>query len=368
MYRKLLTALLAFYSVITGFAQTKISGKVVNEQNDQPIASASIYFNNTSIGVSSDANGHFLIYSPSSVNTDLIVSCVGYETIVYKLRNGETNNANFTFKLRPKENTLKDILVLTSQARERWLTIFRDNFLGITDEGKNARIENEDAIYFTAGESSNSIYAYADIPLIIINKKLGYKIHFQLIEFNIDGPGKTTYFYGYTRYEESGKKRRWEKNRRNCYYGSTMHFYRSIISNKLEENDFEIFLVNTPKRDSANRAGQGSFSSLSTAIKTESSKIMKADSTDTSRFIITCPEKLMVLYKKNTSTKSFLENKILLTSSLHKGYRSDIVFKEPHLIIDKNGIPLNPFVVYYTGFWIYEKVANLLPFDYTPDQ
>ncbi len=349
MHKKILVTLFVFYSVIDGFAQTKISGKIVNEENDQPVASASIYFNNTSIGTTSNTNGQFLLYNSSAVNTDLIVSCVGFETIVYKLTSNENDKTNFIFKLSPKENTLKDVMILTKSAREKWLTVFRDNFLGVTGEGQAAKIENEDAIYFISGESKNSMYAYADVPLIILNNKLGYKIHFQLLVFNVGESKNTTYFYGYTRYEELGEKKRWVKNRRNCYYGSTMHFYRSFIANKLTENDFEVFFVKTPKQDSSNGADKNQLNAVSTISKIEPLKIMKIDSINITRFIITCPEKLMVLYKKNTYNKSY------------------IVFKLPELIIDKNGIPMNPLDVYYIGLWSYEKAANLLPYNYNPD-
>ncbi|MEI9957264.1 MAG: hypothetical protein WDM90_13395 [Ferruginibacter sp.] len=45
--------------------------------------------------------------------------------------------------------------------------------MGLTEEADNSTIQNLDAIYFTMGENKNTIYAYADTPLIIINKMTG---------------------------------------------------------------------------------------------------------------------------------------------------------------------------------------------------
>ncbi|MEI9957266.1 MAG: hypothetical protein WDM90_13405 [Ferruginibacter sp.] len=36
--------------------------------------------------------------------------------------------------------------------------------------------------------------------------------------------------------------------------------------------------------------------------------------------------------------------------------------------LDLNGIVSSPLGLAYDGFWVYEKLANQLPFDYTPDK
>ena len=104
-------------------------------------------------------------------------------------------------------------------------------------------IKNRKDIYFTSGDSKRSFKAYADTPLVIINKKLGYKISFELSEFFFDEASGRTFYYGYTRFEDMGTKSRWIKNRKQCYYGSTMHFYRSLIENDLKKQGYQIYLI-----------------------------------------------------------------------------------------------------------------------------
>ncbi|MEJ7589338.1 MAG: hypothetical protein WKI04_17415 [Ferruginibacter sp.] len=78
---------------------------------------------------------------------------------------------------------------------------------------------------------------------MIINNMLGYKIHYDLAEFSYDDATGQTYLNGYTRYEDLGTDKKWLKNRQASYYGSTLHFYRSLIRNELYEQGFGTFLV-----------------------------------------------------------------------------------------------------------------------------
>jgi hypothetical protein len=63
------------------------------------------------------------------------------------------------------------------------MKLFREQFLGINVAGKNCIIENEEEIYFNYDRKTLTLIAYSDQPLIIINNYLGYKIEYQLIDF-----------------------------------------------------------------------------------------------------------------------------------------------------------------------------------------
>jgi len=214
-------------------AQIIIQGKVINEATGTPLQGTSIYFNNTTIGTSTNADGRFSLPLPEIENAELIISSVGYQRLVYKPEAATIQNKTIVFKLVQKEEELKDILILTDAVRKKYLAIFEREFLGITEEASHSNIQNKKDIYFTSGDSKNSFKAYSDTPLTIINKMLGYKVSFELVEFFYDQQNGRTSYYGYTRFDEMGDKNRWVKNRKRCYYGSTMHFYRSLIGNHL---------------------------------------------------------------------------------------------------------------------------------------
>ncbi len=337
---------------------------MVAEGSNEPVNAASIYFNNTSIGTSTNSSGEFDIPVPALSNPELIVSSVGFETIVYRVIPGEENMHTYLFKLKKKEALMQDILILADETRRKYLNIFKDNFLGVTEEASLSNIQNQSAIYFTKpGTELNSFNAYSDTPLIIINKKLGYKVYFQLQEFYFNQNSGITSFYGFTRYEELGDKKRWIKNRRKAYYGSTMHFFRSLINDKLDEEFYNIYIV---KEDSLSRVN-GSKNRMEMAEPVTAAQILKPDSSGNGNYIVTCKNKIMVQYNRNPASKAYLNMHVALSSSLPTGFRSYLVSNTGSFIIDKNGVLLNPLSVLFTGYWVYEKAANLLPYNYDPD-
>lgn len=359
------------YSTI---AQQFINGTVISDKTGLPVEGASVYFNNTSLGTSAKADGTFLLQLPNMVTTELIISAVGYELIAYNLPDTKDLQKNFLFKLSTKEQQLKEILILPDAVRKKYLKIFEENFLGITEEASRSNIENRKDIYFASGDNNNSIRAFSDTPLVIINKMLGYKIKFELIEFSFDKENGRTFYYGYTRFEEMGKKNKWQKNRRHCYYGSTKHFYSSLITNRLKENGFRIYLINpvnlhadtsTAINSSGNKAS--GKKQMAMAVSVAADQIIMPDTNKINSYKLAFKGKLMVQYDKNPSSKLYLSNKTFVQGNMQLGYQAFVTIKSDFLQINVNGIIENPMDVEYSGFWIYEKTANMLPFDYEPD-
>lgn len=341
-------------------AQVSISGKVVNDETGQPIAGASVYFNNTSIGTSSNSAGEFAFHSIDLLNTELIVSSVGYDILVFKLKGAADNGRHFIFRLRIKEEQLKEVLVLSDAQKRRWLDIFKRNFLGITEEASRSAILNEKDIYFTRGADKNTFNAYSDTPLVIMNRMLGYKVNFQLIEFSFNEYSGRTYFYGFTRYEELGDKKRWARNRRKAYLGSTLHFFRALLKDRLKEEGYDIYQVKDVEM-------KGAGSPMSMAVSTSAARIVSSDSVRVGYSSVTLDGKLMVQYRKDPSTKAFLRSKVMIQGNIPIGFRSFIVPVSKSFTVDTNGVLDNPLSVEFSGFWIYEKAANLLPYNYQPE-
>jgi hypothetical protein len=67
-----------------GHAQ-RLSGTVLDKKNNQPLSGASIYINNTTIGVISDSRGIFKLNKIPAGQIDLVISYVGYKTEVIGL-------------------------------------------------------------------------------------------------------------------------------------------------------------------------------------------------------------------------------------------------------------------------------------------
>lgn len=101
---------LFFASFITfAYAQTKVSGKVFDE-NNEPIAYANVLFKGSIQGTITDENGKFYLESSKKWST-LIISFLGYETVELTL----TKSVNYNLKIILKEEASKlDEVVIVS--------------------------------------------------------------------------------------------------------------------------------------------------------------------------------------------------------------------------------------------------------------
>lgn len=113
-FKHLLIAVLLISSTAI-FAQTKLTGKVVDESN-QPLPGASLVVKGTKAGTTTDFDGNFT-FETSVTSGTLQVSFVGYETTSIAFK----GNANLgTIALKPSAETLDEIVVTaTSFAIER---------------------------------------------------------------------------------------------------------------------------------------------------------------------------------------------------------------------------------------------------------
>ncbi|AFL81467.1 hypothetical protein Aeqsu_1996 [Aequorivita sublithincola DSM 14238] len=88
--------LLILFIGATTFAQTELKGKVADFLTYQPIESASVYIENTTIGSISNADGNFVLKVPAQHLKDtLIISSIGYKS--FKVIIGEFENGTDIF-------------------------------------------------------------------------------------------------------------------------------------------------------------------------------------------------------------------------------------------------------------------------------
>ncbi len=364
-------------------AQYIISGKVVVEETCKPLAGASIYINGSTIGTSANEAGEFVFPSLGNGFYEIVASYVGYELIVYRA-SIQFQNLQVTFKLRKKPTELRNIVVLTKDGRAKWLKIFKENFLGITQASLRCSIKNEDEILFADGTSKRAIYAFSALPLEIINKELGYRVFFQLEDFYFNTDEGRTYFYGYSRFEELSTDKsipvRYLRNRQRYYLGSTMHFFHSLIDNKISEEGFLLLHIRSMKTiDSIgkrNRIKKGMGDStikISTAPKMDigssitRAEFFKKDTTDQKEvYILNWTDRLRVKYGRDPYGKKFLMQKAFLQGNLPLGVFSDVEMLEPPVYMDPNGSLYNPMAIQMSGYWSFEKMANMLPINFRP--
>jgi hypothetical protein len=96
----------------------EVTGKVVNQENNTPIAGASVYAkSNPEIKTHTDEKGNFVLKLPEG-ETHVVVSADGYTTIEYRADAGN----ELLVKLKSSENVIEQV-VITALGVKRWVNL-----------------------------------------------------------------------------------------------------------------------------------------------------------------------------------------------------------------------------------------------------
>ncbi|WP_248724359.1 carboxypeptidase-like regulatory domain-containing protein [Seonamhaeicola sp. ML3] len=234
-----------------GYSQT-ITGIVLDAKTQKPIETAVVYFDNTTKGTITNAEGHFSIDYSEAIQSPLVISFLGYEKQL--ITDYRTQNS-YTIYLEESHEQLDEVLINTNDglAREEKLKVFRKEFLGTSKFGRSCEILNEDALIIRYLKKERKLVAHASAPLQIENRALQYKITYELntfwAEFTNVNPKRNGFevksigFRGNPFYQNisnfDGKKAR--KSRKKAFEGSILHFMRALYAGRLKKENFRLY-------------------------------------------------------------------------------------------------------------------------------
>lgn len=326
---------LLFFSltISLSFAQITTTGTVLDNLSQEPLEGVSVYYDGTTIGVITNAEGYFSITTPKKLTTPLIISYIGYYTIMI----AEPANGSIG-KLVLKESAVQlneVVLKPDTWSREKKMGIFKREFLGETPGSNNCRILNEEVIRLYYDSKAKKLHAYASKPILIVNKYLGYHLQYNLEDFVVRyHTGRyskekinSVYYAGTTLFSELNPelKRKHKSNRELNYYGSKLHFMRALASEKLNEENFRIF------------KGKKQVNPATYFLTTKISGFTKVTQIE---------KRLNILYKKR--------------------FNSFIVAEKSPYYIDEVGNHSPPINILFGGDMSILRVANSLPLDFNP--
>jgi CarboxypepD_reg-like domain len=308
-----------------------IKGKILDRETKNPIYSAAVYFNGTSLGTLSDAEGNFSLAVLKFSSMPLSVSAVGYYSVTLTKFSAVEPNIIY---MNPRTFELDEVVVNDkSHARERKanLMAFRNVFLGTTENAYNCKITNEDDIRFTYSSDRDTLKAFTIKPILIDNKALGYKITYYLDKFTFNIRDSIFLINGEIIFREyptaiGSRNNSFERNRRSAYLGSRMHFFRALWFNELDSAGFEI-------KNSAN---------------------------DT------------LGYKKLVTQYDIHSKYLKYHGRLHVSYGTSepsslMIFLKDSILFDPNGF-FEPYGIRWEGEMASRRIADMLPYDYSTDQ
>jgi hypothetical protein len=110
------------------FCQSLLSGTVVEAANQEPIPFATVYFDGTTIGQTTDEHGTFQLSAEQiELPALLVVSHVGYQTLSLSV---DSVQQELKLALRIQEQMISTVVVQDRDRRQKNLEEFRQVFLG----------------------------------------------------------------------------------------------------------------------------------------------------------------------------------------------------------------------------------------------
>ncbi len=218
----------------------------------QPIETAAVYFDNTTIGTTTNEKGEFAITYTDAVQSSLVISYLGYQVILipdYRTRN------NIIIELVEANVALDEVYIEYDDGltRRQKLRLFRKEFLGISKFGKSCKILNEEDLILKYDKQNKALYVSSKVTVKVKNKALRYEIAYNMIDFEVNYrhvdvatrtfiPNSVTYI-GTSFYKniKGSEKNKIIENRELAYRGSVQHFMRSLFNANIRNEGYEIY-------------------------------------------------------------------------------------------------------------------------------
>jgi len=371
-----------------------ISGIITSADSKKPIPRASVFLSNSAVGSATNEEGKYILSGVRPGQYTLVVSILGYEQYSKTILVGR-EPIKLDIELVQKPLMLREVVISSSADWKKNYEAFRKEFIGTDENAKYCEIINPHILNITYNPTKEILHADADEFLVVENKALGYRVKFLLNDFKIDKIANLISREGQQVFEElpgsEAQKKRWHEKREEAYYGSSMHFYRSLYTDKLTEEGFQIYRLSrylNPERpdeevirrkikyfteirraDSANYwIGLANKSKYyrDNLIKPPlfTFEILNRDEQQ-GLFDIHFINYLYIVYTKKTDD---IYNKDLYRPLDMPNYAVSVVtLTAPYAVFDMNGIIIaNPPI--YEGAWARDRLSDMLPVDYVPDQ
>jgi hypothetical protein len=361
---KLLFLLLLITSV--AFAQENVvSGYVYDAKENLPLEGAIVYLDGTTIAANTDSKGFFKLKAANKINVSLIVSFIGFET--FRLEDPFSYGKPVKILLREDAIALDEVVIEKNPlfTRKQLLRVFRQQFLGESSVAKSCKIENEDDIRLYYDEKARQLKAKAVKPLRITNKKLEYKVVFDLNEFAVQYNTVTinkeylfsSFFSGSSFYTDTSVNGSADKERKNAYLGSPMHFMRTVAAKSWQKEKFQLYVDRFPDNpenyfsvtDTLN------FKKVTLIDVPPSLKEIKTTGLGRKSAIDPVTKKVNMDYAKYIRFNVLYDKKVQSVFTLNYGY----------FYIDENGLFLPVHSLTFAGYFGEVKAGDMLPADYT---
>ncbi|PST82002.1 hypothetical protein C7T94_17605 [Pedobacter yulinensis] len=400
----LFSCLLLLARSVCGQDTYQISG-VVKARNGGVLPGAGIYVSGYKLGTVADNKGAFSLPPLRNGTYDLLVQMIGYLPLSRQVTLSGSG-LNVELVMEESVTVLNEVVIRPDPDRMNHLRIFRESFIGLTENAKDCQILNQNVLRTSFDPETRILRVSADEFLLIKNKALGYRIKYLLKEFEFNMRSKVIYYAGLPTYEDlkasAARLRRYQKKRLEAYSGSTQHFFRSLYRGQTAEEGFIIHKLQTRKN----------FNRLPDSIIDANLERLLAARERHEKLVITANDSISFWsnMKRQPAEMTILDRSPINPDTLVRTHNADLRYvqnpdplyvvytreREPQEFRMRIGMSLNrppdmpdyqvslvnllsrplyfyangeitdPRGVLYEGIWAWEKMADSVPMNYAP--
>jgi hypothetical protein len=373
-----------------------ITGIVTHEGTKTPLPRASVFLSNSSVGSATAEDGTFTLSDIRPGQYTLIVTILGYENYSKSILVGR-EPIKLNIELAPKPLMLREVVISSSADWKKNYEAFKKEFIGVDENAKQCLVINPHILNLTYNPTKQILHADADEFLVVENKALGYRVKFLLRDFKIDKISNIISYEGERLFEDlpgsAAQKKKWHENREAVYYGSEMHFFRSLYAEKLAQEGFVAYhLIRhlDPERppdevirrkiqqfkeqrriDSANYyiglANRPKYYHESLTKPPYQEFEIVGSAGQQGIYLVHFPNYLYVVYTKKREEVDFKDIYRPIDMPNYETTVLTLQNHEEYFVIDMNGIVVAKEGPLKEGTWSKSRLSDLLPVDYVPD-
>ncbi len=371
---KTISSLFIFLFSTFLIAQNLVKGHVVDE-NSKSIFNVTIYVDGSTIQTKTNNQGNFELNLPNG-QYNLIARADMFENYILVINTNQKQN--YTIVLEPEIIALQEAKVksISKKDWEYYYQTFLKLFLGTNEAAKKTKIENPKDLRFSYDNKAKILTAYSRNPLQITNNYLGYKIEYDLVDFNVDFKSNYALTLGTALFTDlnvdSVESKKWKENRNKSYLGSINHFIKAVYDEKIEQEGYDVKRIIRQENPAYQKYKDEILLGAKMTLGSAPPKIIKylvnqKVPIDSLRIIkeqdkyINFKGLYSVVYTKEKEEKEYIKQMGLTYGS---SQASIFFLKDDVLKIEENGTYYHPSNLVVEGYWSWEKIGNMVPMDY----
>jgi hypothetical protein len=299
-------------------------------------------------------------------------------------------------QLAPKPLMLKEVVISSAADWKKNFEAFKKDFIGIDDNAKYCEVINPHVLNLVYNQTKQTLSANADEFLVVENKALGYRIKFLVDSFSADKLNGIVSYGGQRLFEDlpgnDAQKAKWHEKREEAYYGSAMHFYRTLYQDKLDDQGFVVYNFirylnpERPKEEvlqqklkmfqvQGRRDSFMYYRNLEMLSKYYNENLMRpplkqfeilSNFSQQGLYVMHFTKYLYVVYTKKREAHP--DSRDFYRPIDMPDYQTSIItLQGDYPVFDRNGIIVANSAL-YEGSWANNRLSDTLPNDYVPDQ